>query len=268
MTLIGLIALMGCALLTWTGLMRHQRLRRIVRAQGRSHSHLIQKYLPTLHVRLNPGHKESVPQLKGVGEAGFRLLHEVEDLLKVGLAPLNAWQTVGVHSDERGIPITRSVEYRLLWLADGTTGSSGHSGIPDRAWDVGQTDTRHQQNLPAHERELARSLAHLVVVAAVVSQQLGLSLSAVFATVQGTLRRSIEAEEERRISLAGPQASARLLQLLPLVGLGGAYLLGADPISWYLTSPLGAVVGVAGTGLLLSGRAWTRRLIRQAKATT
>ncbi len=266
MMLASLGALVGWGALMWNVSAQRQRVRNIGRSREQNireqpGARLLQTYLPTIHAKLNPEHTEQPVQLKGVGEAGFQLLHEIEDLLKVGLAPSDAWAAAGVQADERGIPMTRSVEHRLITRVSGNTEALGKFGA------LSHNGAARQRRLPAHECELARNLAHLIVVSASVSHHLGLSLSAVFATVQGTLHRSIEAEEERRIALAGPKASARLLQLLPLVGLGGAYLLGADPIAWYLTSPLGLIVGASGVGLLLIGRTWTHRLIRRAKET-
>ena len=62
---------------------------------------------------------------------------------------------------------------------------------------------------------------------------------------------------------AGPGATSRLLQWLPLGGLGLAWLLGTSP--WDLVrSPVGAVVAAVGLLFWLAGRSWTRLLLRAA----
>jgi tight adherence protein B len=74
-------------------------------------------------------------------------------------------------------------------------------------------------------------------------------------------RRSVEAE------LAGPRATAGLLALLPLAGVGLAAALGARPLHVLLGTPVGGVCLVLGVGLDLTGLAWTRRIARGAGAT-
>lgn len=60
--------------------------------------------------------------------------------------------------------------------------------------------------------------------------------------------------------VAAPRATARILSLLPLLGLALGELLGAGPISWLLTSPVGWLCGALGAGLLLVGRVWSARI--------
>ena len=71
---------------------------------------------------------------------------------------------------------------------------------------------------------------------------------------------------ELRSSLAGPQATARMLALLPVLGIGLGYLLGADPITWFVTDPLGIPVLLAGALLTGAGVLWTRRITGRVEA--
>lgn len=71
-------------------------------------------------------------------------------------------------------------------------------------------------------------------------------------------RRAVEAE------LAGPRATAGLLAVLPVAGIGLATALGADPVHVLLHTPGGLACLGAGLGLDLLGVLWTRRLVRRA----
>lgn len=74
-------------------------------------------------------------------------------------------------------------------------------------------------------------------------------------------------EEQRRAveaALAGPRATAGLLAVLPVAGVGLAALLGADPLHVLLRTPAGLVCLVLGLGLDGLGLLWTRRLVSRA----
>lgn len=73
-------------------------------------------------------------------------------------------------------------------------------------------------------------------------------------------RRAVEAE------LAGPRATAGLLAVLPLAGVGLAAALGAHPVHVLLHTPLGLACLTGGLLLDGSGLLWTRRLVSAATA--
>lgn len=77
-------------------------------------------------------------------------------------------------------------------------------------------------------------------------------------------RREIaEAERERAVALAGPQATVTVLTWLPAAGLGLALLIGADPRT-LLGSPVGLASIGSGIILLLCGRMWMKRMLEGA----
>lgn len=73
-----------------------------------------------------------------------------------------------------------------------------------------------------------------------------------------------EAERERAVALAGPQATVTVLTWLPAAGLGLALLIGADPLA-LLGSPVGLVSIGSGVVLLALGRLWMRRMLERAR---
>jgi tight adherence protein B len=78
------------------------------------------------------------------------------------------------------------------------------------------------------------------------------------------LAASARSAEDVRVhleaELAGPRATARMLAVLPFVGLGFGIMLGADPVTWLLTSPFGMGCLAAGLSLTGLGTWWTGRI--------
>lgn len=106
-------------------------------------------------------------------------------------------------------------------------------------------------------------LAVLVALAAVwqVSAGAGAGLSdaayrlGAAALQRERLRRDLAAQ------MAGPKATARVLALLPLVGLLLGSGLGGSPVAWLLGTPVGWVLLACGVGLEIVGLLWVRRLV-------
>ena len=89
------------------------------------------------------------------------------------------------------------------------------------------------------------------------------------ATVLDGLAAALRDEEAQRqdvsVQLAGPRATARLLAVLPLLGIGMAAALGADPLSFLCGSLPGLACLIAGVALDIAGVYWTTRLARAAE---
>jgi len=79
------------------------------------------------------------------------------------------------------------------------------------------------------------------------------------------LALSVQAQFELRgvlsSELAAPRATMRMLSALPLVGVAMGYLLGADPIGWFLGSSVGALIAGTAVALTIAGVVWTRRIV-------
>jgi|GEM_PF-2436927 len=161
-------------------------------------------------------------------------LHHVRDLLYAGFSPAQAWSSVGVVTDSRGIPLAPSLERTL------GTGTKPGQAAPNQ-------------------------YGSAIVAACEIALQLGSPLGPALSAVDRALCDERVALEEQAVVLAGPVTSSRLLQFLPLVGLALALILGANPLGWFVQSPAGACVGVCGIGFLVGGRAWTKRLIAAAR---
>src|SRR5262249_56441804 len=81
---------------------------------------------------------------------------------------------------------------------------------------------------------------------------------------RGTDHTSLRTDEEHRrrlaAELAGPRATARLLALLPLVGIAMGQALDAEPLRMLLTTPWGRLALVAGISLEVCGTWWVNRI--------
>ena len=73
-------------------------------------------------------------------------------------------------------------------------------------------------------------------------------------------RRAEEVRRQLEAHLAAPRATARMLALLPGLGLLLGLAVGGDPIGWLLGTPLGWACFVTGVLLILTGLAWSGRI--------
>ena len=82
------------------------------------------------------------------------------------------------------------------------------------------------------------------------------------------VRESLEEEAETAAvvaaELSGPRATGQMLAVLPLVGLGIAFAIGADPMGFFSGGWPGRACLVVGVGLACLGVVWTDVLARRA----
>ncbi|GAA2442305.1 hypothetical protein GCM10010191_68290 [Actinomadura vinacea] len=99
--------------------------------------------------------------------------------------------------------------------------------------------------------------------------RIGAERGGTLATVLDGLAMALRDEETQRqevaAHLAGPRATARLLAALPLVGIGMAAVLGANPLSFLLGTIPGLGCLFTGIALNLTGFWWTHRLAEGAE---
>ena len=81
------------------------------------------------------------------------------------------------------------------------------------------------------------------------------------------LRALADAQRETQVALAGPVATARLVLLLPVVGILFGMVLGFNTLGTLFTTVPGLLCLGVGVGLLLGARRWNRRLVAAAQPT-
>lgn len=85
----------------------------------------------------------------------------------------------------------------------------------------------------------------------------GSGLAASVSRLAHSLREAQETRFQLEAELAGPRATARMLALLPALGIGLGYLMGAQPLTWLISQPLGWATLVVGVSLTALGVWWT-----------
>jgi tight adherence protein B len=99
-----------------------------------------------------------------------------------------------------------------------------------------------------------------------LADTLGAPLADVLDGCAEGVAEAARAEAARRVALAGPTSTARVLLWLPVLGLALGWTLGADPVAVLLDGGAGSAAGLAGLGLLVLGGRWSAALVAVARA--
>lgn len=99
-----------------------------------------------------------------------------------------------------------------------------------------------------------------------VAEQTGAPLGVVLEQVADGVRRDLARRRHLDNALAGARASARLLAILPLVGILFGAGLGVSPLGFLLGSWPGRTCLVTGIGLSLIGVTWTNRIADRVRS--
>ena len=97
-----------------------------------------------------------------------------------------------------------------------------------------------------------------------LSERHGIPLADLLTGAQEDIRWGLRFGGTVRAQLAGPRATATVLTVLPVVGLGLGQLLGADPVAVLRGGVLGQLLLVVGVALAAAGSAWTDHILRSA----
>lgn len=152
------------------------------------------------------------------------------------------------------------------------------AGVPEALVWTHVTATESDQDAIAQARDAAhagRSVSaalaatptagwSLVAAAWATATELGAPLAPTLRAIGIALSAEAQVRREVATALAGPIASARLLMVLPGIALGLGLVLGFDTLSVLITQPIGWIALTGGTGLMASGLAWIRSLVRRA----
>ena len=195
------------------------------------------------------------------------LLTEVATLLRAGATPQRAWArslarngvSEGAEPGDDGVPPA------LRELAD---------AVPEHWWPV-RLRGRWTWDPPLPGRRAARERRQAAVAAVPgavaacrLTAALGAPLAGILEAVAGGVAESGRAEASRRTALSGPRATARLLAVLPPVGLLLGAAVGARPEEVLLDGGLGSVLGAAGICLMIVGHRATARMVSAATASS
>lgn len=159
-------------------------------------------------------------------------------LLGAGVTPASAWGYLG----GSGVPasVTRLV--------------AAGAPIPDAILESSAAAA-------SGERQLWGAVAAAWSVAATA----GAPLAATLLELSGSIRDLAQSQRDLAIAVASPTATARLVLVLPGVGLVFGGLLGFNTLGTLVTTPVGWCCLGGGGGLLLLASRWNRHMLRSAQ---
>lgn len=97
-----------------------------------------------------------------------------------------------------------------------------------------------------------------------VAAEAGAPLAPTLRELAAALRALAQTARDVEVALAGPVATARVVLLLPVIGIGLAALLGVNALGALFSTLPGWVCLVAGGGLIVLGIRWIGRMVREA----
>ncbi|MGW0179420.1 type II secretion system F family protein [Nocardia sp. NPDC003345] len=96
-----------------------------------------------------------------------------------------------------------------------------------------------------------------------VAERYGLALAELLAATRADLAARIAFRSRTDAALAGARATAAILAVLPVLGIGLGQLMGADPLRVLLFSSMGTYLLPLGTGLACAGLLWADEITRR-----
>ena len=81
-----------------------------------------------------------------------------------------------------------------------------------------------------------------------------------------SIETTMDVEATLANELAAPRATVRLLAFLPVVGIAMGYMLGANPLAWFVDTGIGKVTFLAAGGLTITGSWWSHRIVSRIEA--
>ncbi|HZI96747.1 MAG TPA: type II secretion system F family protein [Actinomycetales bacterium] len=173
---------------------------------------------------------------------------ELATLLRAGLVPARAWQSVA-GSPGRGA----EVDAALVAAADAET-------------DGRDVATALRQAVESHDPALATAIRALAA-AWQVAARVGAPPAVVLERLAVSLREEADLADATATAMAGPRATAQVLAALPPLGLVLGQLVGASPVQTLVGTPAGRACAVVGVLLTAVGWWWARLLVRRAAPT-
>jgi tight adherence protein B len=109
-----------------------------------------------------------------------------------------------------------------------------------------------------------RSAWRGLAAAWLVSTEAGAPLAGCLRDLASAFRAIGETERDLDVALAGPRATARMVMALPAVGVLFGFALGFNTLQTLFATAPGLVLLVVGSGLMVLGAVWNRRMLRRA----
>lgn len=233
------------------------------------------------------------PPIEGVASVAQRLAV----LLAAGVAPHAAWRYLDEAATDAAAAVSergsRSAGRRLLLTAvgrrrgvraDGATalaasvlkaasraGSRGENiaeALRTAVLGAGPPLSAPGARTQAHPAEAVtqRSAQAWLALAAAwaVAHEAGAPLASTLRELAVTFRDQAQLERDLEVALSGPRATARMVGLMPAIGVLFGALMGFDTVNTLLFTLPGVVCLVVGAALMFAGARWSNALVARA----
>ncbi|MCI7305442.1 MULTISPECIES: type II secretion system F family protein [Trueperella] len=174
------------------------------------------------------------------------IVTEVATRLRSGSTPERAWSQTLQHA---GLAVSDPI--------------LGDDGVPVALREMEKMGWRERKRVGVSEVVLHTLPATYAVCA--MSFRTGAPMADVLEACAAGITESGEAKNAREVALAGPRTSARMLAGLPAIGILLGYAMGANPLGFLFTTPLGQLALMAGLGFEVAGLVWTGRMVARAR---
>jgi tight adherence protein B len=175
------------------------------------------------------------------------VLQRLAVMLEAGVAPVRAWAYLSGGTSAAGGAGSLAVV--------GTVASAAARGAP-----IDQAIATASRVCDVRTRQAWSSIAAAWLVAA----ESGAPLAGCLRDVSRALLEVGDVQRSIDIALAAPIATARLMTLLPVVGLAFGAVLGFNTLATLFTTGPGLVCAALGIALLVVSRTWNSLLVRAA----
>ncbi|MEJ5928746.1 type II secretion system F family protein [Corynebacterium sp. H128] len=101
-----------------------------------------------------------------------------------------------------------------------------------------------------------------------VAERRGIGVSTLLRHMQQRIDAAVRHERATVAALQGPRATATILALLPLAGIGMGAAMGANPVSFLTGTTTGAALLLSGTSLACTGFVWVELIVTRAAGGT
>lgn len=177
-------------------------------------------------------------------------------------------------------PLAAVVQRLGVLLAAGVAPSSGWDYVAEAARGSSAEAARRVTEAVARGGSIADAIVEVaksrgadatawrgLAAAWLVATDAGAPLASTLAEFSASLRSLAQNQRDLDTALAGPVATARMVMVLPVVGILFGMALGFDSLRVLFTTPPGLVCLALGLLLMLLAQLWNRRLLRRARPT-
>ncbi|GAB3397730.1 hypothetical protein GCM10027515_02260 [Schumannella luteola] len=186
-------------------------------------------------------------------------------MLDAGLAPESAWRHLAVEEGSHRDREAHGGEPASALAAEDAAAEGIAAAVVDGLADGHPLTAAITDAVAAAPPELARSWAPVAAAWSVAAAS-GAPIAPTLDRLALVLAGLDESVREVEVALAGPAASARIVVVLPVVGILFGLAIGTDTIGTLFGTAPGLVCLVVGLALLIGGAVWSRRLVRRARS--